>query len=52
VPQATGEAHLIVKVQSLYDGSISTFDANVPFTVSYQITVAADDHLTITAENP
>jgi hypothetical protein len=51
VPRAAGSVHLVVKVQSLFDGSISTFDADVPFTVSYQITVAANDHLTITAEN-
>jgi hypothetical protein len=49
VPSSSGNAHLVVKVQSLYDGSISTFDANVPFTVSYSIAVAADDHLTITS---
>ena len=49
VPFATGQAHLVVKVQSLYDGSITTFDANVPFEVSYTIEVAADDHLTITS---
>ncbi len=51
VPEATGTAHLVVKVQSLYDGSISTFNADVPFTVSYDISVGTDDHLTITAEN-
>jgi hypothetical protein len=51
VPSATGEAHLVVKVQSLFDGSITTFDADVPFTVSYTIQVATDDHLTITSVN-
>jgi hypothetical protein len=49
VPSATGQVHLIVKVQSLYDGSVSTFDANVPFQVSYTIQIATDDHLTITS---
>ena len=49
VPYATGQAHLLVKVQSLFDGSITTFDSNVPFEVSYTIAVAADDHLTITS---
>jgi len=49
VPGATGQAHLVVKVQSLFDGSISTFDSNVPFDVSYTIAVGADDHLTITS---
>jgi hypothetical protein len=51
VPKATGQVHLMVKVQSLYDGSISTFDSDVPFDVSYTIEVAADDHLTITSVN-
>jgi hypothetical protein len=49
VPFATGQAHLTVKVQSLFDGSISTFDSNVPFDVSYTIEIATDDHLTITS---
>lgn len=49
VPSATGYAHLKVKVQSLYDGTVSTFDSDVPFQISYSITVAANNHLTITA---
>ena len=49
VPSAVGVAHLVVKVQSLYDGSISTFDADVPFTVSYTITIGPNNHLTITS---
>ena len=48
VPNATGQAHLVVKVQSLFDGSISTFDADVPFAVSYRVTIGAAEHLTIT----
>jgi hypothetical protein len=51
VPKATGQAHLNVKVQSLFDGSVSTYDADVPFDVSYSIEIAADDHLTITSVN-
>jgi hypothetical protein len=49
VPASTGDAHLKVKVQSLFDGSISTFDAAVPFKISYDITIGPDNHLTITA---
>jgi hypothetical protein len=49
VPYSSGQAHLKVKVQSLFDGSISTFDANVPFTVAYTITIGPADHLTITS---
>jgi hypothetical protein len=48
VPNATGQAHLVVKVQSLFDGSISTFDADVPFAVAYKVTIGAAEHLTIT----
>jgi hypothetical protein len=51
VPSATGAAHLVVKVQSLYDGSITTFDSDVTFDVSYSIEIAPDDHLTITSVN-
>ena len=51
VPAATGVAHLVVKVQSLYDGTISTFDSDVSFDVSYTIEIARDDHLTITSVN-
>jgi hypothetical protein len=48
LPNETGQAHLIVKVQSLYNGSISTFDQDVPFNVAYKVTIGAHDHLTIT----
>ena len=51
VPSATGQVHLIVKVQSLFDGTVSTFDANVPFQVLYTIQIATNDHLTITSIN-
>jgi hypothetical protein len=49
MPTADAAAHLTVKVQSLFDGSITTFDANVPFTVSYGITVGDGDDLHIDA---
>lgn len=32
-------AHLVVEVRSLFDGSIDTFDRDVPFEVSYVITI-------------
>jgi hypothetical protein len=51
VPSAAGVAHLVVKVQSLYDGSITTFDSDVSFEVSYSIEIATDNHLTITSVN-
>jgi hypothetical protein len=51
VPGATGQAHLVVKVQSLFNGAITTFDQDVPFTVSYRVTIGARNHLTITGLN-
>lgn len=50
MPEADASAHLKVKIQSLFDGSISTFNKDVPFTVAYGITVEADDELTIEAQ--
>jgi hypothetical protein len=43
VPPTEGVAHLTVDVQSLFDGSISTLDEDVPFTASYLVTIEADD---------
>lgn len=46
-------AHLTVDVQSLFDGSISTLDDDVPVTVGYLVTIGADDQtLLITAQEP
>jgi hypothetical protein len=42
-------AHLTVKVQSLYDGTASTFDQDVPFTIS--ATVRFDDAGNVTISN-
>ena len=49
VPQTPGAAHLTVKVRSLFDGTLSTFDEDVPFTVSYSITFSDSGIPTITA---
>lgn len=43
VPSTEGVAHLVVDVQSLFDGSISTFDEDVRFTVSYLVTIRPGD---------
>ncbi len=43
VPPADAVAHLTVDVQSLFDGSISTLDEDIPFTASYLVTIEADD---------
>jgi len=45
---APGTAHLTVEVTSLFDGSISTFDEDVPFEARYSVTVT-DDNLAVTA---
>ena len=50
VPEAKGTAHLTVGVQSLFDGTSSVFNRDVPFTVSYLIAVAANGSLQITAQ--
>ena len=49
VPTTPGNAHLLVDVRSLFDGTISTFDEDVPFTVSYAIAFLPGDELLITA---
>ena len=49
MPQGDAAAHLSVEVQSLFDGSRSQFDEDVPFTVSYSISVGASDQLSIKA---
>ena len=50
MPVTDAAAHLTVEVQSLFDGSTSTFDEDVPFTVSYLVTFLADDQILITAQ--
>ncbi len=50
MPPTDAAAHLTVDVQSLFDGSTSTFDEDVPFAVSYLVTFLADDGLLITAQ--
>lgn len=49
VPSTRAVAHLRVRVQSLFDGTISTFDSDVLFPISYSIVIAPDNHLTITS---
>jgi hypothetical protein len=47
MPPTDAAAHLTVDVKSLFDGSISTFDEDVPFAVSYLITFLPDGELLI-----
>jgi hypothetical protein len=43
MPSSTGASHLLVRVKSLFDGSVSTFDENVSFTVSVRLSLLPDD---------
>lgn len=53
IPSVSGDAHLEVDVQSLFDGSITPYDADVPFTMvgnaylmsdgTVQVTLAEED---------
>ena len=43
VPDATVIARLVVDIQDLYDGGVSTFDRELPFTVRYTVTILGDD---------
>lgn len=47
VPHTDAAAHLIVEVRSLFDGSISTFDEDVPFSSSFVVTILPDGELQI-----
>lgn len=48
VPPTSAVAHLRVDVRSLFDGTLSTFDEDVPFEVEYTITFPGDGSLLIT----
>ena len=50
VPDTGAIAHLKVEVKSIFDGSLSTLDEDVPFTVRYLITFGGDGSPTITAQ--
>ncbi|MET1044524.1 MAG: hypothetical protein ABWX59_10465 [Microbacteriaceae bacterium] len=50
MPPSAGAARLTVDVRSIFDGTLSTFDEDVPFTVQYLITFQADGSLLITAQ--
>ncbi|WP_165063155.1 hypothetical protein [Marisediminicola senii] len=50
VPAVEGAAHLEVDVRSLFDGTISTIDEDVTFSVGYLITLGDNDQVSIVAE--
>ena len=49
---APGTAHLTVEVKSLFDGSLSTFDQDVPFEARYVVTVGTDELVITDASDP
>lgn len=42
VPETQAAAHLVVDVRSLFDGTLSTFDEDVPFGLSWVMTIRGD----------
>ncbi|MEO5920391.1 MAG: hypothetical protein ABIQ01_04530 [Pseudolysinimonas sp.] len=42
-PPASGTAHLVVEVKSLFEGTVSTFDEDVVFEVSYTVSVDGEN---------
>ncbi|MCU1440569.1 MAG: hypothetical protein JWP85_1566 [Rhodoglobus sp.] len=50
MPPVNARAHLVVDVRSLFDGTVSTFDSDVPFTSSYLVTFLSNNELLITAQ--
>ena len=48
IPSTPGTAHLAVTVTSLFDGTTSQFDQDVPFQIEADITLGADDAITVT----
>ncbi|THG33939.1 hypothetical protein E6C70_10925 [Glaciibacter flavus] len=47
MPETPGTAHVVVGVQSLFDGDDSTVDRDEPFTMGASVTIAADGTLNI-----
>ncbi|MEP6843917.1 MAG: hypothetical protein ABJA11_10365, partial [Pseudolysinimonas sp.] len=48
IPASPGTAHLTVAVTSLLDGTVSTFDQDVPFQIRAAVDLGADDAVTVT----
>jgi hypothetical protein len=42
VPNAAGTAHITVDIRSLFDGTVTTLDASVPFDVTFSLTIEPD----------
>jgi hypothetical protein len=48
IPAVQGDAHLEVDVQSLFDGSITPYDADVPFSMVGNVFVSSDGTVQVT----
>jgi hypothetical protein len=46
VPNAAGAAHITVDIRSLFDGTITTLDASVPYEVTFSLTIQPDGSIT------
>ena len=42
-------AHVLAEVKSLFDGTVSSLDEDVPFSVGYRIVIAYDDTISVSA---
>lgn len=42
VPNATGSARVTVDIRSLFDGTVSTRDESIPYSVTFSLTIGAD----------
>ncbi len=49
MPESDGAAHLEVEVQSIYDGTLTQYDKDVSFRISYGIRIDESDRLTVEA---
>jgi hypothetical protein len=47
MPDTTGQAHILVDVQSLFDGDLTTRDDDVPFAIGLTVTIRGDGSIAI-----
>ncbi|MGO7983268.1 hypothetical protein ACC691_36040 [Rhizobium johnstonii] len=47
MPPTQGVAHIVVQLQSLFDGSEATIDRDEPYTMGATVTIDADGSLNI-----
>jgi len=52
IPETKGDAHIVVDIQSIYDGSITHLDEDVPFTLVGTIDISANGAASIRVSEP